>query len=105
VVGNPTTRPRDVIMAERLGKLSSAEVATKAADVGGYDTHRPADAASFDPVAWRNDLVAMLADKDTPTYIVVDTRGLGLDQSQMAAIMDAIDRLPVDQHHRVVVLR
>ena len=105
VVGNPTTRPRDVIMAERLGKLSSAEVATKGADVGGYDTHRPADAASFDPVAWRNDLVAMLADKDTPTYVVVDTRGLGLDQSQIAVIMDAIDRLPVDQHHRVVVLR
>ena len=104
IVGIAEPRPRNVVMAENLVKMSTAEVAGSATGAA-FATHRPPDAASFDGKTWSDVLQAKISDKEGPNYIVVDMRGLGLDKGQTAAILTIIDRLPPDQQHRVVVLR
>lgn len=97
---------RNIVIQRRMSKMTPEAVAA-GISVGAdlLTSHRPPDQKHFHATIWSDQLKTMIANKDTPTFVVVDLRNLGLDQASTTAVLDAINQLPTAKRYRVIVLQ
>lgn len=103
--GPAQARSANIAMRERMAQMRPEDVAAGVKASDGLVSHRPPDQAHFNGTAWADRLAKMIASPDTPEYIVVDLRKLGLTDQSRELIHRAIENVPVAKRYRVILLK